>query len=154
MSCTFVWPGSRRDAGGFLPGFRSAMSRYSSERTPLQWLLLAPWITVTTPASAPGPVDVSVSLTDGGYWLFPQDYSYGPSIVEIRPGGQHCGRRRHGHNLRLWLRVARSGGQAPGFRFPWAVTSYNHSYLPQPYEQTTPYYPFPLEAFQYTLLRA
>src|SRR5207245_2697107 len=42
-------------------------------------------ITVTTPAASLGAVDVSVSLTDGSYWLFPTDYSYGPSVVEIGP---------------------------------------------------------------------
>ena len=109
-------------------------------------------ITVTTPASAPGPVDVSVSLTDGGYWLFPQDYSYGPSIVEIRPEANTADGGGTGTIYGYGFGSPAQAGQAPGLQIsvdgqPATITQY----LPQPYEQTTPYYPFPLEAFQYTL---
>jgi len=109
-------------------------------------------ITVTTPASAPGPVDVSVSLTDGGYWLFPQDYSYGPSIVEIRPEATTPDGGATGTIFGYGFGSPAPGGQDTGLEVsvggkPATITQY----FPQPYSQATPYYPFPLEAFQYTL---
>ncbi len=40
-------------------------------------------VTATAPPGAPGAADVAVTFTDGGLVLFPEGYSYGPSIVEI-----------------------------------------------------------------------
>ena len=40
-------------------------------------------LTATVPAAPAGPVDVAVAFTDGGLVLFPEGYSYGPSIVEV-----------------------------------------------------------------------
>lgn len=109
-------------------------------------------ITVTTPASAPGPVDVSVSLTDGGYWLFPNAYSYGPSIVEIRPEANTADGGGTGTIYGYGFGSPAAAGQAPGLQISVGGQAGTITqYLPQPYEQTTPYYPFPLEAFQYTL---
>jgi hypothetical protein len=42
-------------------------------------------VSATTPPGSPGAVDVAVTFTDGGLSLFPEGYSYGPSIVEISP---------------------------------------------------------------------
>jgi hypothetical protein len=109
-------------------------------------------ITVTTPPGVPGPVDVSVSLTDRGFWLFPQDYSYGPSIVEIRPEATTAEGGGTGTIYGYGFGPPTPGAQAAGLQVsvggqPATITQY----LPQPYSQSTPYYPFPLEAFEYTL---
>lgn len=109
-------------------------------------------ITVTTPAASPGPVDVSVSLTDGSYWLFPKDYSYGPSVVEVRPEATTAVGGSTGTIYGYGFGSPTPAGQAPGLQIsvggqPATITQY----APQPYQQATPYYPFPLEAFQYTL---
>jgi hypothetical protein len=108
-------------------------------------------ITVTTPPGVPGPSDVSVSLSDGAYWLFPRNYSYGPSMVQVRPetavsdGGS-------GTIYGYGFGPPTPGGQATGLQLtvggqPATITSY----LPQPYSQATPYYPFPLESVTYTI---
>jgi len=93
-----------------------------------------------------------VSLTDGIYWLFPKDYSYGPSFVEVRPEAAVAGGGGTGKIYGYGFGSPMAAGQAPGLQIsvggqPATITQY----LPQPYQQTTPYYPFPLEAFQYTL---
>jgi hypothetical protein len=109
-------------------------------------------ITVTVPAGIPGPVDVSASLTDGSYWFFPKDYSYGPSIVEIRPEATTADGGGSGTIYGYGFGSPMAAGQDTGLRVsvgdqPATITQY----LPQPYSQATPYYPFPLESFQYTL---
>ncbi len=109
-------------------------------------------ITVTVPAGIPGPVDVSVSLTDGSYWLFPKEYSYGPSILEVRPDATTADGGGTGTIYGYGFGSPGEEGQDTGLQIsvggqPATITQY----FPQPYEQTTPYYPFPLESFQYTL---
>jgi WD40 repeat protein len=42
-------------------------------------------LSITTPAGAPGPVDVEVLMNDGGAWILPEGFSYGPSILEVTP---------------------------------------------------------------------
>ncbi len=42
-------------------------------------------ISATTPAGAPGPVDVSVFTADGGMQIIPDGFSYGPTILEVTP---------------------------------------------------------------------
>jgi hypothetical protein len=40
---------------------------------------------ITTPAGSPGVVDVEVLTNDGGAWILPEGFSYGPSIVQVTP---------------------------------------------------------------------
>jgi IPT/TIG domain-containing protein len=40
---------------------------------------------ITTPPGAPGPVDVEVLMNDGGAWILPEGFSYGPTIIEVTP---------------------------------------------------------------------
>jgi WD40 repeat protein len=42
-------------------------------------------ISATTPAGAPGPVNVSVFTADGGMQIIPDGFSYGPTILEVTP---------------------------------------------------------------------
>ena len=109
-------------------------------------------ITVTTPAGSAGPVDVSMNAADGSFLLLPEDYSYGPSIIEVTTSASTAEGGGTGTVLGYGFGSADSNGQAPGLQIsvgghPATITQY----LPQPFSQSTPYYPFPIEAVQYTM---
>jgi WD40 repeat protein len=42
-------------------------------------------LAITTPPGASGVVDVEVLMNDGGEWILPEGFSYGPSIVQVTP---------------------------------------------------------------------
>lgn len=42
-------------------------------------------LSIAAPAGAPGPVDVEVLMNDGGAWMLPEGFSYGPSILQVTP---------------------------------------------------------------------
>ena len=42
-------------------------------------------LSITTPAGTPGPVDVEVLMNDGGAWMLPEGFSYGPTILQVTP---------------------------------------------------------------------
>lgn len=43
------------------------------------------FIPMTTPPGAAGPVTLELLMNDGGAWIIPEAFSYGPSIVQITP---------------------------------------------------------------------
>lgn len=53
-------------------------------------------LSITTPSGSPGVVDVDVLMNDGGQWLLPEGFSYGPTVIEATPnastaeGGGTC----------------------------------------------------------------
>jgi hypothetical protein len=108
-------------------------------------------IAVTTPAASPGPVDVSMIATDNSFLFLPKAYSYGPSIVEVRPDASSADGGGTGTIFGYGFGSASFNGQAPGLQVsvggqPATITQY----FPQPYSQV-PWYPFPLEAVNYTI---
>lgn len=109
-------------------------------------------VTVSTPAGSPGPVDVSMFTTDNSFLFLPQDYSYGPSIVEATPNSSTADGGASGTIYGYGFGSASYNGQAPGLQLnvngqPATITQY----LSQPYSQSAPWYPFPLEAIQFTI---
>lgn len=42
-------------------------------------------ISATSPPGAAGPVDIYAFITDGGFQLLPEGFSYGPTIIEVTP---------------------------------------------------------------------
>lgn len=42
-------------------------------------------ISATSPPGAAGPVDIYAFITDGGFQILPEGFSYGPTIVEVTP---------------------------------------------------------------------
>ncbi len=109
-------------------------------------------ITVDTPASAPGPVDVSMTANDGSYLLLPRGYSYGPSLVEATTNASTAEGGSTGTIYGYGFGSATENGQASDLQ----VSIGGHlatitQYSPQPFSQATPYYPFPLEAVQFTI---
>jgi WD40 repeat protein len=42
-------------------------------------------LSITTPAGGPGPADVAVLMNDGGAWMLPEGFSYGPTILQVTP---------------------------------------------------------------------
>ncbi len=42
-------------------------------------------LAISTPPGAPGVVDVEVLMNDGGAWILPEGFSYGPTIVQVTP---------------------------------------------------------------------
>jgi hypothetical protein len=109
-------------------------------------------IGVTAPAASPGPVDVGMNALDGSFMLLPRAYSYGPSIVEVRPDATTAEGGGTGTVFGYGFGSADVNGTAPGLQIsvggqPATITQY----LSQPFAQVTPTYPFPLEAVQYTL---
>ncbi|MBZ5661313.1 MAG: hypothetical protein LAO08_12980 [Acidobacteriia bacterium] len=110
-------------------------------------------ITATAPAGPPGPSDVAVTFTDGGLVLFPEGYSYGPSIVEILTDSSTAEGGGTGTIFGYGFGTAAQGGKAdPGLQVfvggrQATVTSY--SGLPD-----TNWIPFccnePIESLQFT----
>jgi len=108
-------------------------------------------IAVTTPAASPGPVDVSMIATDNSFLFLPQAYSYGPSIVEVRPDASTADGAGTGTIFGYGFGSADINGQAPGLQLsvggkPATITQYS----PEPYSQV-PWYPYPLEAVEFTI---
>jgi len=108
-------------------------------------------IGVSTPAAPPGPVDVSMIATDNSFLFLPKAFSYGPSIVEVRPDASTAEGGGTGTIFGYGFGSASFNGQAPGLQLsvggqPATITQYT----PQPYSQI-PWYPFPLEAVEYTI---
>lgn len=109
-------------------------------------------ITLDTPASAPGPADVSMTANDGSYLLLPRGYSYGPSPVEATTNASTAEGGSTGTIYGYGFGSAAANGQASDLQVsvggrPATITQYS----PQPFSQATPYYPFPLEAVQFTV---
>jgi len=108
--------------------------------------------TVTPPSGSPGPVDVSMNAQNGSFLFLPQAYSYGPSIVEVRPDMSTADGGGTGTAFGYGFGSAAFNGTAPGLQVTVAGQSAQVTqYLSQPYSQTELGYPFPLEAVQYTL---
>jgi IPT/TIG domain len=109
-------------------------------------------VMVNTPAGSPGPVDVSLFTTDNNFLFLPQDYNYGPAIIEVRPSVSTADGGASGTIYGYGFGSASYNGQAPGLQLtvggqPATITQY----LSQPYSQSVPWYPFPLEAIQFTI---
>jgi hypothetical protein len=105
---------------------------------------------LTTPAGTPGAVTVYLNTADLAFVLLPDGYSYGPSIVEVRADATTAEGGGSGTIFGYGFGSAAFQGQAPGFQVAvGGQTAAVTQYLSQPYEQTTPYYPFPLEAVQF-----
>ena len=109
-------------------------------------------ITVTVPPGSPGPVDVAVNATDGSYLLSPQDYTYGPFITEIQTGTSTAEGGGTGTVYGYGFGTPVQAGTAPGLQLSIGNQSAGITqYLPQPFANDTPYYPFPLESFVFTI---
>jgi IPT/TIG domain len=106
-------------------------------------------LSADTPPGTPGPVDVTVNASDGGFVLQPQAFSYGPSIVEVTPDTS----------------TADGGGTVTLFGYGFGTTNplaaaptlnieVNGQPVPQqqytalPFDLTLGAYPFPLESVQ------
>ena len=110
-------------------------------------------VMANAPAGSPGPTDVSMFTTDNSFLFLPQDYSYGPSIVDVTPSAS----------------TADGGASGTIYGYGFGSASYNGAqdsalqltvggqhatitgYLSQPYSQTVPWYPLPLEAIEFTV---
>jgi hypothetical protein len=108
-------------------------------------------ITVTPRAGSSGPVDVSMIATDNSFLFLPQAYSYGPSIVEVRPDASTADGGGSGTIFGYGFGSASIPGQAPGLQLsvggqPATITQY----LSEPYSEV-PWYPYPLEAIEFNI---
>jgi IPT/TIG domain len=105
---------------------------------------------LTTPAGTAGSVNVYLNAADLGFLLLPDGYSYGPSIVEVSADATTAEGGSSGTIFGYGFGSAAFQGQAPGLQVTvGGQTAAVTQYLSQPYEQSTPYYPFPLEAVQF-----
>jgi len=98
----------------------------------------------TPPASAPGPVDLTLTFSDGGSGVVPESFSYGPTILEVVPnaataeGGQLGAIIGYGFGQTIANVLVTVGGQ------PAPVTALFTSAPVDPY-------PFPTEGLQFTI---
>jgi hypothetical protein len=110
-------------------------------------------VTITSPAGAPGPVDVTGVLPDGNLVFAPESFSYGPSIVEVATDsttaegggigmifGYGFGNFAFGGQAASGLQVSMNGQP---------VT--NLKYTPLPFETASPDYLFPVELITFSL---
>jgi hypothetical protein len=108
-------------------------------------------LTVTTPPNSAGPVDVTVTFTDGSILMAPEDYSFGPTIVEAIPttstadgGGSET---IFGYGFGT---PTAAGSPAPGLQVNIGGQSANITqYSGLPFSPSA--YPFPIETLQYTI---
>jgi hypothetical protein len=42
-------------------------------------------MSVVAPPASPGPSDIEILMNDGGAWILPEAYSYGPTILQVTP---------------------------------------------------------------------
>ena len=109
-------------------------------------------IGVTSPAGSPGPVDVGMNASDGSFLLLPNGYSYGPSIVEVRPDESPAQGGGSGTIFGYGFGSGDVNGTAPGLQVSVGGQQATITqYLPQPFSQALVPYPFPLEAVEYML---
>lgn len=108
-------------------------------------------LTVTTPLSSAGPVDVAVTFGDGSILMAPEDYSFGPAIIEAIPTASTAEGGGTGTVFGYGFGTpTAAGGPAPGVQLTiggQAVTVTQYSGLP--FSITA--YPFPIETLQYTV---
>lgn len=105
----------------------------------------------TTPAGSAGPADLYAPTSDGGLLIFPEAFSYGPTVLEVTPGAA----------------TAEGGGTGVTFGYGFGSTAYNSpipsglqisvggkpatvtGYAGNAYNLDFP--PFPLESVTYTI---
>lgn len=105
----------------------------------------------TTPAGSAGPADLYAPASNGGLFIFPEAFSYGPTILEVTPG----------------TATADGGGTGTIYGYGFGATGYNipvpsdlqisiggkpatvTGYIGDAYNIDDP--PFPLEAATYTI---
>jgi hypothetical protein len=105
----------------------------------------------TTPAGSPGPADLYALAADGGMFIAPEGFSYGPTILEVTPGAA----------------TAEGGGTGVVYGYGFGSTTYNSpvpsdlqitiggksaavtAYAGNAYNVDLP--PFPLEGVAYTI---
>jgi hypothetical protein len=109
--------------------------------------------TVTTPPGSPGPVDVSMIAADNSFLFLPKDFSYGPSIVAVRPDSSTAEGGATGTIFGYGFGSASfNGAEASGLNVtvggqPAVITQY----LSQPFMPAELGYSSPLESIQYTI---
>jgi WD40 repeat protein len=110
-------------------------------------------VTVTPPPAKPGPVDVTVTATDGGLEMFPRGYTYAPSIIDVTTNATTADGGGTATVYGYGFGSAGENGQDPGMQITSSAgTLSNVQYSPQPYfnayEAT---YPYPVESLQFTM---
>lgn len=109
----------------------------------------------TSPANAPGPVDIIVQLSDGGLLVAPESFTYGPSIVDVVTDSTTAEGGGTATIFGYGFGTARFGGlPAPGLKLTVNGTVIaNPVYSPNPLDSFSigPAYLFPIESLTFTL---
>ncbi|HEV2399888.1 MAG TPA: hypothetical protein VGS27_23305 [Candidatus Sulfotelmatobacter sp.] len=108
-------------------------------------------LTLTTPPSSPGPVDVAVTFKDGSILMAPEDYTYGPTIVEAIPTASTAEGGATGTIFGYGFGTpTAAGGPAPGLQVTVGGQSATVTqYSGLPFSPSA--YPFPIETLQYAI---